>query len=279
MDSGDDGRVWPAQEASSQPSPFPCPQCHTAGIPYADAALWSMMHDWDAVLQAIYDANIEDVPGTKAAYHPYSSWFLLGEIIRRISGVPFAQYVREQIFLPLGMDNCYIGMSKDTFERYHADGLFAELRTMTPKGKMLTKGTVQTAPHEVMASVPGSNGRGPAREWLKVFECLTNGGVGANGTRILAEKTVRMFSRRHRIGMFDVVQGILCDWTLGLFVRTGDQAQMCATRRHAPPSPALCAHASMPHAHMDSMGSLPSTPSLLPDPPLSASLDVCSQHG
>ena len=118
----------------------------------------------DAVLQAIYDANIEDVPGTKAAYHPYSSWFLLGEIIRRISGVPFAQYVREQIFLPLGMDNCYIGMSKDTFERYHADGLFAELRTMTPKGKMLTKGTVQTAPHEVMASVPGSNGRGPARD-------------------------------------------------------------------------------------------------------------------
>ena len=206
-------------------------QVHTAGIPYADVALWSNMQEWDAIITTICEANIEDVPGTKAAYHPYSSWFLLGEIIRRVDGRTFDQYVRDEIFVPLGMLNCYIGMDKATFEKYHEKGLFAELRTMTPKGKVLTKATVSTSPSEVTATVPGSNGRGPAHEWIHVFEMLTRGGVGANGIRILNAETVRLFTRRHRIGMFDAVQGILCDWSLGLFVRTGDSAQI--TGNHA----------------------------------------------
>ena len=82
-----------------------------------------------------------------------------------------------------------------------------------------------------MATVPGSNGRGPAREFLRVFEMLTNGGVGPNGARILQPETVSVFTRRHRVGMFDAVQGILVDWTLGLFVRTGNGSQI--TGEHA----------------------------------------------
>ena len=66
---------------------------HTAGIPYADVSMWSSMHEWDKVLEAIYESKIEDgwQPGRKAAYHPYSSWFLLGEIVRRLDGRHFQQ--------------------------------------------------------------------------------------------------------------------------------------------------------------------------------------------
>ena len=41
----------------------------------------------------------------------------------------------------------------------------------------------------------------------------------ARGTT--AHLALRQCRRRHRIGMYDAVQGVLCDWSLGLFVRTG----------------------------------------------------------
>lgn len=199
---------------------------HTAGIPYADVSMWSAMHDTEKVLATIYESKIEDgwQPGSRAAYHPYSSWFLLGEVVRVLDGRRFERYVREQIFLPLGMDDCYIGMDEATFQRYHGHGRFCELRTMSAKGKVLPKATVGTTPNEVKATVPGSNGRGPAKQWLHLFECLVNEGRGppteANpcGARLLQEATVARLTKRHRIGMFDVIQGVQCDWTLGLFV-------------------------------------------------------------
>ena len=73
-----------------------------------------------------------------------------------------------------------------------------------------------------MAVVPGSNGRGPATQLLRIFECLMLGGIGRDGTRILQQQTVDMITKRRRIGMYDVVQGVLCDWSLGLFVKTVD---------------------------------------------------------
>ena len=170
-------------------------------------------------------------PGTRAAYHPYSSWFLLGEIVRRVDGRPFEVYARQEIFLPLGMPDCYVGMTRQDYDRYNEEGRFAELRTMNPKGKILPKATVGVLPKEVMAAVPGSNGRGSASQWVHLFEMLNNDGVGHTGTRILAAETVNKFTCRHRIGMYDVVQGILCDWSLGLFVRTGSGSQMCEPTR------------------------------------------------
>ena len=227
---------------------------HTAGIPYADVSMWSKMHKWDEVIATICEAKVEDgmSPGTKAAYHPYSAWFLLGEIVRRVDGRTFDVYCREEIFLPLGMPDCYVGMDESTWAQYHAAGRFAELRTITPKGKVLAKATVGTQPDEVKATVPGSNGRGPAPQLLRIFECLMLGGVGRNGTRILKQETVDMITKRRRVGMYDVVQGLLCDWSLGLFVRTGDGPQMCVPRRPALPAlpfPLACVVCS-PHVHV-----------------------------
>lgn len=180
------------------------------------------------VLEAICESKIEEgmSPGSKAAYHPYSAWFVLGEIIRRIDGRRFDIYAREEIFVPLEMHDCYVGMPREAYGRYHAEGRFVELRTMSPKGKLQKNTTLGTAPDEVTACVPGSNGRGPAPQWLLLFECLMRGGVGRNGRRLLLPETVARITTRHRVGMYDVVQGIICDWSLGLFVKTGDGPQM-----------------------------------------------------
>lgn len=83
---------------------------HTAGIPYADAAMWTKLHMTDEVLRVIYDSKLEHgwQPGRKAGYHAYSAWFLLGEIVRRVDGRPFEQYAMEEIFKPLGMTDTHV---------------------------------------------------------------------------------------------------------------------------------------------------------------------------
>ena len=255
---------------------------HTAGIPYSDVAMWSRMHETDAVLNEIYESRLEVPrpvdpaqrtprlrpspfrltacptlprgavappapqlpraprptplpdsasrrplspgrrqadwePGKKAGYHPYSAWFVLGEIIRRLDGRPFEQYAREAIFAPLGMHDCFVGMSHETYAPLAAAGRFAELRTLDRKGRLMKSATDGVKPREVMACVPGANGRGGAREWLRLFSMLLLEGE-LDGTRLLRPETVRQLTRRHRVGMLDIVQGVSCDWSLGLFV-------------------------------------------------------------
>ncbi len=194
---------------------------HTAGIPYADMAMWAQLHEWRGVLDAICDASLEAgwEPGKRAGYHPYSAWFLLGELVRRIDGRDFAQYVREEIFLPLGMPDCYVGMPAADYEAYSSAGRIAELRTLAKGGHVVGTRSHGTSPNEVMACVPGANGRGPAEQWLRLFQMLTEEGLASDGTtRLLQPSTVRGLSARYRVGMHDEVQGIRCDWSLGLSV-------------------------------------------------------------
>ena len=45
------------------------------------------------------------MPGRKAGYHVATSWYILAELVRRLDGRAFPQYVREAIFEPLGMED------------------------------------------------------------------------------------------------------------------------------------------------------------------------------
>jgi len=193
---------------------------HTAGIPYADAAMWTKLHMTDEVLRVIYDSKLEHgwQPGRKAGYHAYSAWFLLGEIVRRVDGRPFEQYAMEEIFKPLGMTDTHVGMSHEQFIKYSDAGLIAELWTRNAQGATVGTASTFTSEAEVTGCVPGANGRGPACQWLRLFEMLLREGVGRDGVRLLNASTVKKLTRRFRVGMYDIVQGIQCDWTLGLFV-------------------------------------------------------------
>ena len=95
---------------------------HTAGIRSMDVP-WPGA-SWDELVARIAAMKLEPrwVPGQKAGYHLASSWFILGEVIRRLDGRPFETYVREAIFEPLGMVGSWIGMPVDRYRAYAAEG-------------------------------------------------------------------------------------------------------------------------------------------------------------
>ncbi len=91
---------------------------HTGG--FRGVSSNSSPEPWDQIIAAICASRIEPnwVPGKKAGYHIASSWFILGELVRRIDGRMIDRFAREEIFEPLGMDDCWIGVPAEKFAEY-----------------------------------------------------------------------------------------------------------------------------------------------------------------
>ncbi len=167
--------------------------------------------DWDTIIRIICETPIEPgwVPGERAGYHLHSSWFILGELVRLASGQGYRDYVREHIFLPLGMNDSWIGMPPE-FYRANKERIGAMPNTAanppTPSGFDTERWCVDCR--------PGGSGYGPIRELGRFYEMLLNGGE-LNGTRIVEPETIELFTARHRVGQHDRSFNHVIDWGLG----------------------------------------------------------------
>jgi CubicO group peptidase (beta-lactamase class C family) len=173
---------------------------------------------WDDILARICARKLEPrwVPGEKAGYHLTSSWFVLGELVRRLDGRPFSSYVRREVFEPLGMDDCWIGMPEERFRDY---GERIVESFDTAGGRCEPHGWA--AGPRVVRPSPGGNGRGPMRQLARLYEGLLAGGtlIGRRGSRrILGPQTVEAITARHRAGLFDHTFQHVLDWGLGVIV-------------------------------------------------------------
>jgi len=189
---------------------------HTGGIRMLDTG-WPQ-RSWEEIIAKICAMKPEPrwVPGEKAGYHQASSWFILGEVVRRLGGRPFPVYVREEIFEPLGMTESWIGMPRERYLAYRESGrLGAMWDTETPEPRPHGWGTEERCVH----SSPGGNGYGPMRELGRFYEMLLGRGAWQN-RRILLPQTVEALTSPHRVGMMDATFKHVLDWGLGLIINS-----------------------------------------------------------
>lgn len=206
---------------------------HTAGF-RAAAMGWSAQ-PWDELIADVCAARLEPgwTPGKKAGYHLWGSWLILGELVRRLDGRPFEVYAREEIFLPLGMEDSWVGMPPDRYRAY-ADriGLMHNTSGAVPTADF--PGDTETG---CALCRPGGNGRGPIRELGFFYEAIV--GKGARlGRRILQPQTVEGLIACHRRGMFDHTFKHVMDWGLGFIVDNnlhGAESVPYPFGRHASP--------------------------------------------
>ncbi len=130
-----------------------------------------------------------------AAYDRVANWRLLGDVIQEIDGREFSRYVREEIFLP-------VGMRQSSFGEPPPDGaLWNTFRT--PPVPLPWENTGQ----------PGNGACGPVRELGKFYEALLAG-------TLLKPATLSLFTQRHREGLFDETFRHKLDWGLGFIVNS-----------------------------------------------------------
>lgn len=189
---------------------------HTGGIRMLNVG-WPEA-SWDEILTTICAARPEPrwPPGEKAGYHMSSSWFVLGEVIRRIDGRPFSQYVREEIFLPLGMNDSWIGMSEEAFATY-GDRIGRMYGTENRADSPLPRSWDRAA--HVVGCSPGGNGHGPIRELGRLYEMLLGRGLWGN-VRLLSPQTVEALTTPNRVGLYDQTFRHILDWGLGFIVNS-----------------------------------------------------------
>jgi len=199
---------------------------HTAGIRLLDVG-WPQ-DSWDAIVARIAAMRPEPrwVPGRKAGYHHASSWFLLGEIVRRLDGRPFAAYAREEVFAPLDMLDSWIGMPVETYRELREQGRSCPVYDTAGSaggagGAPVPQGWDSEA--WCTGTHPGGNGYGPISQLGRFYEMLlargrAPGGAGAPDRRILSPQAVEAMTARHRAGMLDHTFQHVLDWGLGFIL-------------------------------------------------------------
>ena len=83
---------------------------HRAGLAWVDGAMsFDEMVRWDPVVEALERQAPSWPPGTAHGYHATTYGWLVGEVVRRVTGMSIGTYLRTEIAGPLGAD-FFIGL-------------------------------------------------------------------------------------------------------------------------------------------------------------------------
>ena len=120
-------RYWPEfAQAGKAHIPVRWLLSHRAGLPAIreDMPLQSL-YDWPAFTAALAATAPWWEPGTKHGYHATTFGFLVGEVVRRVSGKSIGQFFQTEVAAALGID-AYIGIPQNK------DALAAEILPEPP---------------------------------------------------------------------------------------------------------------------------------------------------
>ncbi len=102
---------WPGfAQKGKQDIPVRWLLCHRGGIPWVDAPMtFDEALDWEDVIAAIEAQEPAWEPGSRHGYHATTYGWLVGEVIRRITGKSVGTFLRDELADPLGLDT-WIGL-------------------------------------------------------------------------------------------------------------------------------------------------------------------------
>lgn len=91
--------------------------CHKSGLIDTDARMtYEQMLDWETVTRALADSTPVWEPGTQHGYHAVTYGWLVGEVVRRVSGRSIGEFFATEVAGPLGLD-FWIGLPEDRADR------------------------------------------------------------------------------------------------------------------------------------------------------------------
>ncbi len=188
---------------------------HTAGLKPLITG-WPQMDD-DEIVARIARAPLQDEwqPGEQGAYDPGRSWFILGEIVNRLTGRTIDRYVREELLEPLGMFDSWMALPAQLHAAY---GNRIGITYGQKDGQLVP--TNSHSSETCAAPAPGGSLRGPAADLGKFYEMLLRGGTTITGQRLLTRETVQAMTQRQRRGMLDGTFRHVLDFGLGLIINS-----------------------------------------------------------
>lgn len=179
---------------------------HRSGAPLATRSVLGdalIMTDWDRSVRRAAAARLTWPIGEVPAYHILSYGFVLGELVRRVSGVPVARFARTELLDPLGLGGIHLeppdrglglglgfglghghdpGPDRDRARRLPLVAPARDYPARLKKFHFDRRAAVR-------AVIPAANVSATAHDLALFYEMLLRGGE-LDGTRVLAEQTV-----------------------------------------------------------------------------------------
>lgn len=173
---------------------------HSAGLPGFSRKFSSEeLYDWNACVEDLASQAPWWEPGTASGYHALTQGYLIGEVVRRITGRTIGTFFREEVADKVGAD-FHIGVDPSDFDR------IAPIISAPPSERR-EKMDPESIPARVFsgidlrsktsqsegwrrAEIPAANGHGNARSVVKAQTAMANGGT-AFGVELLSEAGTR----------------------------------------------------------------------------------------
>jgi CubicO group peptidase (beta-lactamase class C family) len=219
---------------------------HTSGFPRAPLG----PPDWytrEARLAKFEGWKLNFEPGTKFEYHPTSAHWVLAELIERLSGTDYREFIRDRILDPLGLTRLALGVPEDQQ---------SDVATLSGRGEVATPDELEAAigvrelpitevtepvllgfnaPANLALGVPGGGAVSTASDLALFYQALLDdpGDVWARDVRLDGIGAIR--------NRFPDERGVPANRTLGLVV-AGDDGQSAGRGMGYTVSPAAFGH-------------------------------------
>jgi CubicO group peptidase (beta-lactamase class C family) len=208
--------------------------CHRVGIPAIDGDVTlDDIVGWHGVVAAVAAQKPEWEPGTRHGYHARSYGWILGEVVRRVTGRTLGTYFADEIAGPLNLE-WWIGTPprvqqraarlieapppenpevREMLEAALAPGTLLQRVSSGPSNLFSYDDQWNSAPL-LTAEMPSSNGVATARSIARMY-AATIGDI--DGVRLLEDETIDSMRVVHSEGP-DAVLGIPTAFGLGFAV-------------------------------------------------------------
>ncbi len=225
---------------------------HRAGLPAVRQPLApGALYEWGTMTAVLAAQEPWWVPGAQHGYHALTYGWLVGEVVRRISGKSLGTFFREEVAEPLGLD-FHIGLSAEHDVRTtdliapppptpEQIDLFSEI-LKDPESLLfkvfanpLILPDAANSREWRAAEIPAANGHTNARALARVYGALACGGA-LNGVRVLSLAS---------IGRALAEQAVGPDGVLPLYTRFGLGFMLSTPTEPMGPNPRTFGHGGM----------------------------------
>ncbi len=197
---------------------------HTAGLPDWDGPV-EELYDWASATARLAAQAPQWEPGTAAGYHSLTQGFLVGEVVRRITGCSLGDFFAREVAGPLGTD-FHIGLPAEEDHRvalavpppsrgddYVAGAASTGSSSAPSSGATAIRVRDGNSPAWRRAQIPAAGGIGNARSVACVQSVLACGGT-VGGVRLLSRAGCDR-AREEQFSGVDQVLGRPVRWGLG----------------------------------------------------------------
>jgi CubicO group peptidase (beta-lactamase class C family) len=200
---------------------------HRAGLPSPprEALDLDVLGAPERIVEILCEMPLASRPGRQLAYHAVTGGFILGEIVRRITGESIRAVHDESIRRPLGFRWMRYGLDPEDLGCV-AVNYFTGLPALPPVSLVLRRAlgvsfyeatALSNDPRFLCGVIPAASMVATANELCRFYQLLLNDGV-LDGVRVFAPRTIRRATAEQSYLEFDFMLGLPVRYGMGFML-------------------------------------------------------------